>query len=105
MNLDVITLLFKASAMEDEVIMNKCLQLIDENTTDTFASDSFTELCADVLKTVVSRDTLGVTAETDVWEACIKWAAAECQRQGKEVSLFIIHEPEHFSPFPTCQVS
>ncbi len=86
MNLDVITLLFQASTMGDEVTMNKCLQLIDENTTDTFASDSFTELRADVLQMVVSRDTLGVIAETDVWEACIKWAAAECHRQGKEVS-------------------
>ncbi len=72
--------------MGDDVIIKRSLDLIDENGKETLESDGFTELRPEVVKTVISRDTLDVQTEVDVWKACTKWAEAECQRQGKSVS-------------------
>ncbi len=71
--------------MGDDVIVKKCLELIDENGKETLESESFTELRTESLKTLVSRDTLDVPTEVVVWNACVKWAEAECRRQGKQV--------------------
>ncbi len=71
--------------MDDEKIVTRCLELIDNNAKETLESASFTELRAEVVKTVVSRDTLNVDTEVNVWKACVKWAEAECRRQGKSV--------------------
>ena len=71
--------------MGDNVIVKKCLELIDENAKETLESESFIELRQESLKTVVSRDTLDVPTEVVVWNACIKWAEAECRRQGRQV--------------------
>ena len=72
--------------MGDDVIIKKCLDLIDENGKETLESEAFAELRPEVLKAVISRDSLDVETEVDVWKACTKWAEAECQRQGKSVS-------------------
>ncbi len=71
--------------MGDDVIMDKCLELIDEQGKETLESESFTELKPEIVKTIISRDTLDVPSEVHVWDACVKWAGAECKRQGKEV--------------------
>ena len=80
-------LLDQASVMGDDVIVKKCLELIDENGKETLESESFKELRQEIVKTVISRDTLDVPTEVDVWKACTKWSEAECQRQGKSVSI------------------
>ncbi len=72
--------------MGDDVIVKKCLDLIDRNGRATLASPGFAELSRETVKTVISRDTLDVPTEVDVWGACMKWAEAECKRQGKHVS-------------------
>ena len=72
--------------MGDDVIVTKCLDLIDRNGRATLASPSFAELRQEIVKRVISRDTLNVPTEVDVWRACIRWAEAECRRQGKLVS-------------------
>ena len=71
--------------MGDEVIKEKCLELIDEHGKQTLESESFTELQSETVKTIISRDTLDVPSEVNVWNACVKWADAECKRQGKQV--------------------
>ncbi len=74
--------------MGDEVIVKTCLELIDDNGKETLMSESFVDLRQETVKTVISRDTLDVPTEVDVWNACVKWAEAECKRQGKLVSAW-----------------
>ncbi len=73
--------------MGDEVIVKTCLELIDENGKETLESEGFVEMRPETVKTVISRDTLDVPTEVTVWNACVKWATAECKRQGNPVSV------------------
>ncbi len=83
---------YQASAMGDDVIVKKCLELVDANGKETLESESFVGLRQETVKTVICRDTLDVPTEVDVWNACVKWAEAECKRQGKSVSVCCLHE-------------
>ena len=56
-------ILKQASVMGDDVIVTKCLDLIDRNGRATLASPSFAELRQEIVKRVISRDTLNVPTE------------------------------------------
>ena len=58
--------------------------MIDEYAQEAFESKSFTQLTRNSLKMVMSRDTLEAD-ELGVYNACIRWAEAECQRLQLEV--------------------
>ncbi len=71
--------------MGNAEIEERCLELIDENAEEALDSDGFENLTLDTVKTIVSRDTLDIN-ELDVWQACLRWAKAECQRQEKQAN-------------------
>ncbi len=74
--------------MGDTDIEQRCLELIDENGTDSLKSDGFKNLKVETLKRIISRDTLNIK-ESDVWLACAEWAVKECTRLGKQVRRII----------------
>ena len=62
--------------------------MIDEHAQKAFESEGLTQLTRTTLEMVLSRDTLEVE-ELDVYNACIRWANAECQRLHLEVDTFV----------------
>lgn len=62
----------------------KCLQLIDEWTTEVVQSDALTQINASTVEKILKRETLTVK-EIDLYKACIRWAEAECARQQIQV--------------------
>lgn len=62
-------------------LQRKCLRYIDKDTAAVFSSPSFCQLSRSCLRTVISRDSL-VVRESEVFEAAMKWARHECDRQG-----------------------
>ena len=81
--------------MGDDVIVKKCLDLIDEEGKKTLTSDNFAELRPETVMTIVTRDSLDIPTEVVVWKACITWAEAQCRRQGKlvrtRINLRLLH--------------
>ncbi len=77
---------FQACYMGDNDIEQRCLELIDENGTQSLQSDGFKNLKLETLKMIISRDTLNIK-ESDVWLASLEWAEKECTRQGKQVNI------------------
>ena len=76
--------------MGEKDIQQRCLELIDENTSGVMKSEGFVNIELETLKMIISRDTLEVK-ELDVWLACVRWAENQCQRQGKQVGIIIVH--------------
>ena len=74
--------------MGEKDIEQKCLRLIDENGAEALKSDGFENVTLETVKKIISRDTLEIN-ELDVWQACLRWAEKECQRQDKQVSIFV----------------
>ncbi|XP_055353038.1 BTB/POZ domain-containing protein 6-B-like [Paramacrobiotus metropolitanus] len=58
-------------------IVERCLTLIDANTSAILQSDQFTEISQDVLQSILQRDTLSAE-ENDVYLAVERWSAAAC---------------------------
>ncbi len=81
--------------MKDEVMIKKCLDVIDVVAQQALESEDFLELRPEAVKAIISRDTLRVDRETDVWQACVRWAESECQRQGKPVSFIGKYDNYH----------
>ncbi len=77
--------------MGDNNIEQRCLELIDENGTESLKSDGFKSLKHETLKMIISRDTLNIK-EADLWLAALEWAGEECKRQGKQVQENNIQE-------------
>ena len=71
--------LIQASSFGETELQEKCLGMIDKYVLEAFESTSFTELTRNSLQMVMRRDTLEVE-ELDVFDKCIRWAEAECQR-------------------------
>ena len=76
--------LIQASLFGETELQEKCLGMTDKYALEAFESTSFTELMRDSLQMVMRRDNLEVE-ELDVFNACIHWAEAECQRLHLEV--------------------
>lgn len=62
--------------------------MIDKYAQRAFVSEGFTQLTRNSLQMVLSRDTLEAD-ELDVYNVCIRWAKAECQRVEFEVDTFV----------------
>ena len=75
-------MLLQQSFLFDEVALaDSCLQKIQQQTQEVFASESFIHSSNEVLKTVLQSDILNVT-EIQVFNACIHWAKVKCRTQG-----------------------
>lgn len=87
-NLDVsnVLVVLKESITFDEAqLTRKCWNIIDTDTKDILESDGFPHIELDTLKDLLSRNTLSAP-ETDIFDACSLWAAAECGRQNLEMN-------------------
>jgi len=69
----------------DSSLINRCLELIDENVTHVLDSPDFIGVSEEVMAGVVGRDAFPVN-EIDLFKSLIKWSIASCQRQGLEVT-------------------
>ncbi|KAL3100179.1 hypothetical protein niasHT_029909 [Heterodera trifolii] len=63
-----------------------CLQYIDQNSHDLFLSENFLQIDNDFLTELLSRDQLQANRELEIWEAALRWADAQCRRNGTECS-------------------
>ncbi|KAL3081606.1 hypothetical protein niasHT_034264 [Heterodera trifolii] len=64
-----------------------CMQYIDENAHDLFLSENFLQIDNKFLTELLSRDKLKTKdGELEIWQAAIRWADAQCRRNGTECS-------------------
>ncbi|KAL3099988.1 hypothetical protein niasHS_001914 [Heterodera schachtii] len=64
-----------------------CLQYIDENAHSLFLSENFLQIDNEFLTEILSRDQLKTKGgELEIWQAALRWADAQCRRNGTECS-------------------
>ncbi|XP_067872385.1 BTB/POZ domain-containing protein 2 isoform X5 [Heterodontus francisci] len=73
-------LLTQARLFDEPQLASLCLENIDKNTSDAINAEGFTDIDLDTLMAVLERDTLGIR-EIRLFNAVVRWAEAECQRQ------------------------
>ena len=71
--------------LEETELMQRCLCVIDTRTEKALQADSVSEIDHQTLKQILVRDSLGAK-ETLVLAAAVRWAEAECARQGRDVN-------------------
>ena len=101
-------LLARSCHIEEPKLLERCWNIIDSKTENTLLSDSFTEVDYQTLVQILGRDTLRAK-ETVVFAAAIRWAKAECTRQGRDTSpqqcREVLGEALYFLRFPTMTLS
>ncbi|XP_038634150.1 BTB/POZ domain-containing protein 2-like isoform X2 [Scyliorhinus canicula] len=70
----------EARLFDEPQLASLCLENIDKNTSDAISAEGFTDIDLDTLMAVLERDTLGIR-EIRLFNAVVRWADAECQRQ------------------------
>lgn len=84
LTIDSAFLLLSQAKLFDQVNLAKaCFDLIDLETTEALKTEGFLEISRDTLCDVLRRDTLRIK-ESEIFDACVKWANAECVRGGQE---------------------
>jgi len=78
-------LLTQARLFDEPQLGQLCLECIDHNTAQALAGDGFTDIDYDTLCTILRRDSLGIR-EHRVFDAVVRWAECECNRQGIQPS-------------------
>ena len=76
-------LLFQSRLFEETDLTNRCWEVIDAQAKECLQSDGFIDIEYNTFQLVISRETLNVN-EIFVFQAAVKWASAECKRQGIE---------------------
>eukprot|EP00088_Acartia_fossae_P037184 TRINITY_DN38355_c0_g2_i7.p1 TRINITY_DN38355_c0_g2~~TRINITY_DN38355_c0_g2_i7.p1 ORF type:complete len:909 (-),score=209.45 TRINITY_DN38355_c0_g2_i7:467-3193(-) len=74
-------LLTQARLFDEPQLAALCLDMIDKNTPEALSADGFTDLDRETLSVVLDRDTLRMK-ESKLFGAVLRWAEAQCQRQG-----------------------
>ncbi|XP_053603822.1 uncharacterized protein LOC128671398 [Plodia interpunctella] len=69
-----------ARLFEENVLMEKCLQIISTNTKEVLNDSSFEEVELNTVITVFSLDHLNVESELDLFEAAVRYAKAHDKR-------------------------
>ncbi|XP_028156584.1 uncharacterized protein LOC114350129 [Ostrinia furnacalis] len=83
-----------ARLFEENVLMDKCIQIISTNTKEVLNDSSFEEVELNTLITVFSLDHLNVDSELDLFEAAVRYAKA----QGKRCSERSVSPPTDNGP-------
>ena len=76
--------------MGENSLEEKCLDLLDSNAQNALRSEAFSKIKLSTVERILQRDTLNVE-EIHIYNACIRWAKAECDRQLIEVDLHSFH--------------
>ncbi|KAJ8729721.1 hypothetical protein PYW08_001302 [Mythimna loreyi] len=69
-----------ARLFEENVLMDKCIQIISTNTKEVLTDSSFEEVELNTVITVFSLDHLNVDSELDLFEAAVRYAKAQDKR-------------------------
>ena len=77
----------KARLFDEPQLAQLCLECIDHNTSQALTGDGFTDIDYETLCTILHRDSLGIR-EHRVFSALVRWAEAECGRQGRVKTSF-----------------
>lgn len=80
---NVCVILMQSKLYDEEELAEKCLRAIDMHTEEVLNSEGFLEVDHSTLLSLVGRDALSIP-EIKLFEAVVRWAAAECLRQGLE---------------------
>ncbi|CAH0726337.1 unnamed protein product, partial [Brenthis ino] len=75
-----------ARLFEENVLMEKCIQIISTNTKEVLNDSSFEEVELNTVITVFSLDHLNVDSELDLFEAAVRYAKALEKRTERSVS-------------------
>ena len=84
----VFSLLTQARFFESEELAAKCLETIDQQPLESFASKSLLDISNELLCDVLQRESLEVidSKEIAVFHAVLRWSEAECHRRGIEIT-------------------
>ncbi len=78
-------LLTQARLFDEPQLAALCLETIDKNTPEALGAEGFTDIDINTLSAVLDRDSLRIK-EARLFTAVLKWAEAECVRQGLQLS-------------------
>ena len=73
-------LLSQARLFDEQQLADLCLETIDKCTTEAINAEGFVDIDLETLCSVLRRDTLSIR-ECKLFQAIVRWADAECQRQ------------------------
>ena len=82
---NVFSVLPTADMYEEASLVEKCWEMVDENTEDAMNSEAFLDITHEMLCSFLERDTLAVL-EVDIFKAVDRWAEHQCKKQQREVS-------------------
>ena len=74
-------LLSQSRLFEEPELRQRCWELIDPQSELALRSDGFCEIDLHTLEIILRRETLNIR-EAQVFQAVLRWATAECRRQG-----------------------
>ncbi|XP_012273961.1 BTB/POZ domain-containing protein 2 isoform X2 [Orussus abietinus] len=75
-----------AKLFEEPVLMDKCLQIICNNTKDVLYDPSWEEVELGTLVTVLNQDNLTIDSEIELFAAVERWAKSECTRKALDLT-------------------
>lgn len=78
-------LLSQSQLFEEPQLTQRCWELLDAQAELALRSDGFTDIDPPTLELILQRETLNVR-EVQLFQAALRWAAAECRRRGLMVT-------------------
>jgi len=78
---NAVCLLSQARLFEEEMLLQRCFEMIDKHTDTALAPENVTDIDRVTLMEVLSRSHLDPSSELVVFKAAQTWAEAECERQ------------------------
>lgn len=70
---------------EEQTFIKECFDVIDAQTEQALKASTFTDIDEETLKLILERETLN-TKELFIFEACLKWAECQCERQNLDAN-------------------
>ncbi|XP_074604436.1 BTB/POZ domain-containing protein 6-like [Brevipalpus obovatus] len=67
-------------------LLHQCFTLIDEKAEKILKSDGILRLDQRLMKQILSRDTLNISSELDVFQCIDRWSVYQCQKNGQKLS-------------------
>uniref|UniRef100_A0AC34RRQ1 BTB domain-containing protein n=1 Tax=Panagrolaimus sp. JU765 TaxID=591449 RepID=A0AC34RRQ1_9BILA len=78
---NAVCLLSQARLFEEEILLQRCFEMIDKHTDIALAPENVTDIDRTTLMEVLGRSHLDPTSELVVFRAAQSWAEAECERR------------------------
>ena len=82
---NVFEILKHARKFDEEDLVERCWQIIDNNTIDCIQSEAMLKIDHDILESLIKRDTLNVQ-EDELFKTAKRWAERKCSESGVEAT-------------------